>query len=136
MASLNVKNKLLTNGSDTHAQNGVRNNPFKSEPTSHHKNGFLRRGELGELYVRYDIALCLPVLQNTLPLLFLLPSVRFLLRIYTFYTYTRAYGHTYTHQILLFLKISTIFFRNNKSDYKLSHKLRSPSIKHKESKNL
>ncbi|XP_011152726.1 nicotinate phosphoribosyltransferase isoform X1 [Harpegnathos saltator] len=52
VASLNVKNKLLTNGSNTHAQNGVRNNPFKSEPTSHHKNGFLRRGELGELYVR------------------------------------------------------------------------------------
>ncbi|EGI71078.1 Nicotinate phosphoribosyltransferase [Acromyrmex echinatior] len=53
VASLNVKNKLLTNGSNTHAQNGVRNNPFKSEPTSQlHKNGFLRRGELGELYMR------------------------------------------------------------------------------------
>ncbi|XP_011862651.1 PREDICTED: nicotinate phosphoribosyltransferase isoform X2 [Vollenhovia emeryi] len=52
VASLNVKNKLLTNGSNTHAQNGVRNNPFISEPTSQpHKNGFLR-GELGELYVR------------------------------------------------------------------------------------
>ncbi|XP_020277585.1 nicotinate phosphoribosyltransferase isoform X2 [Pseudomyrmex gracilis] len=53
VASLNVKNKLLTNGSNTHAQSGVRNNPFISEPTSQlHKNGFLRRGELGELYVR------------------------------------------------------------------------------------
>ncbi|XP_071632186.1 nicotinate phosphoribosyltransferase isoform X4 [Temnothorax longispinosus] len=53
VASLNVKNKLLTNGSNTHAQNGVRNNPFISEPTSQpHKNGLLRRGELGELYVR------------------------------------------------------------------------------------
>ncbi|XP_012527382.1 nicotinate phosphoribosyltransferase isoform X2 [Monomorium pharaonis] len=53
VASLNVKNKLLTNGSNTHAQNGVRNNPFISESTSQlHKNGFLRRGELGELYVR------------------------------------------------------------------------------------
>ncbi|KAG5320478.1 PNCB phosphoribosyltransferase, partial [Pseudoatta argentina] len=53
VASLNVKNKLLTNGSNTHAQNGVRNNPFKSEPTSQlYKNGFLRRGELGELYMR------------------------------------------------------------------------------------
>ncbi|KAL0108625.1 hypothetical protein PUN28_015232 [Cardiocondyla obscurior] len=53
VASLNVKNKLLTNGSNTHAQNGVRNNPFISEPTSQpHKNGFLRRCELGELYVR------------------------------------------------------------------------------------
>jgi len=58
VASLNVKNKLLTNGSNTHAQNSVRNNPFKSEPTSQlHKNGFLRRGELGELYMRYDIVL-------------------------------------------------------------------------------
>ncbi|XP_011647685.1 nicotinate phosphoribosyltransferase isoform X1 [Pogonomyrmex barbatus] len=53
VAGLNVKNKLLTNGSNTHAQNGVRNNPFISESTSQlHKNGFLRRGELGELYVR------------------------------------------------------------------------------------
>ena len=52
IASLNVKNKRLSNGSNTHAQNGVRNNPIISESTSHHKNGFLRRGELGELYVR------------------------------------------------------------------------------------
>ncbi|XP_029040015.2 nicotinate phosphoribosyltransferase [Osmia bicornis bicornis] len=52
IASLNVKNKRLANGSNTHAQNGVRNNPIISESTSHHKNGFLRRGELGELYVR------------------------------------------------------------------------------------
>ncbi|XP_043264237.1 nicotinate phosphoribosyltransferase isoform X1 [Colletes gigas] len=52
IASLNVKNKRLTNGSNTHAQNGVKNNPIISESTSHHKNGFLRRGELGELYVR------------------------------------------------------------------------------------
>ncbi|XP_003706835.1 nicotinate phosphoribosyltransferase isoform X1 [Megachile rotundata] len=52
ISSLNVKNKRLTNGSNTHAQNGVRNNPIISESTSHHKNGFLRRGELGELYVR------------------------------------------------------------------------------------
>ncbi|CAK9802338.1 Nicotinate phosphoribosyltransferase [Anthophora quadrimaculata] len=52
IASLNIKNKRLTNGSNTHAQNGIRNNPIISESTSHHKNGFLRRGELGELYVR------------------------------------------------------------------------------------
>lgn len=57
VASLNVKNKLLIYGSNTHAQNSVRNNPFISESTTQlHKNGFLRRGELGELYVRYDIA--------------------------------------------------------------------------------
>ncbi|KAG7199346.1 hypothetical protein KM043_018192 [Ampulex compressa] len=52
VASLNVKNKLLTNGCNTHAQNGVRSNSIISESTSHHKNGFLRQGELGELYVR------------------------------------------------------------------------------------
>ncbi|XP_011176040.1 nicotinate phosphoribosyltransferase isoform X3 [Solenopsis invicta] len=53
VASLNVKNKLLNKGSNTHAQNRVRNNPFISESTSQlRKNGFLRRGELGELYVR------------------------------------------------------------------------------------
>lgn len=52
IASLNVKNKLLANGANTHAQNGVRNNAIISESTSLHKNGFLRRGELGELYVR------------------------------------------------------------------------------------
>ncbi|KAK1119077.1 hypothetical protein K0M31_013583 [Melipona bicolor] len=52
IASLNVKNKCLTNGSNTHAQNGVRNNPIISESTSYDKNGFLNQGELGELYVR------------------------------------------------------------------------------------
>ncbi|XP_043592674.1 nicotinate phosphoribosyltransferase isoform X1 [Bombus pyrosoma] len=52
IASLNVKNKRLTNGSNTHAQNGVRNNPIISESTSHDKNGLLSQGELGELYVR------------------------------------------------------------------------------------
>ncbi|XP_060818538.1 nicotinate phosphoribosyltransferase isoform X1 [Bombus pascuorum] len=52
IASLNVKNKRLTNGSNTHAQNGVRNNPIISESASHDKNGLLSQGELGELYVR------------------------------------------------------------------------------------
>ncbi|XP_003398162.1 nicotinate phosphoribosyltransferase isoform X1 [Bombus affinis] len=52
IASLNVKNKCLTNGSNTHAQNGVRNNPIISESASHDKNGLLSQGELGELYVR------------------------------------------------------------------------------------
>ncbi|XP_035740574.1 nicotinate phosphoribosyltransferase-like isoform X1 [Vespa mandarinia] len=55
ITSLNVKNKLLTKGSNAYAQNGVRNNTLISESTSHHKNGFLRRGELGELYVRSGI---------------------------------------------------------------------------------
>ncbi|XP_003698497.1 nicotinate phosphoribosyltransferase isoform X1 [Apis florea] len=52
IVSLNVKNKHLINGSNKHAQNGVRNDPVISESTSHHKNGFLSQGELGELYVR------------------------------------------------------------------------------------
>ncbi|KAK2581351.1 hypothetical protein KPH14_008118 [Odynerus spinipes] len=52
ITNLNVKNKLLTRGSTAYTQNGVRNDTLISEPTSHHKNGFLRRGELGELYVR------------------------------------------------------------------------------------
>nr|XP_050861406.1 nicotinate phosphoribosyltransferase isoform X2 [Vespula vulgaris] len=55
ITSLNVKNKLLTKGSSAYTQNGVKNNMLISEPTSHHKNGFLRRGELGELYVRSGI---------------------------------------------------------------------------------
>ncbi|XP_043679087.1 nicotinate phosphoribosyltransferase isoform X2 [Vespula pensylvanica] len=55
ITSLNVKNKLLTKGSSAYTQNGVKNNTLISEPTSHHKNGFLRRGELGELYVRSGI---------------------------------------------------------------------------------
>ncbi|KAI4479057.1 hypothetical protein M0802_014460 [Mischocyttarus mexicanus] len=55
ITSINVKNKLLNKGSSAHTQNGVRNNMLISEPTSHHKNGLLRRGELGELYVRSGI---------------------------------------------------------------------------------
>ncbi|XP_012284628.1 nicotinate phosphoribosyltransferase isoform X2 [Orussus abietinus] len=49
---LNLKNKIITNGSSKPTQNNVRNNPVVSEPTPSYKNGFLRRGELGELYVR------------------------------------------------------------------------------------
>ncbi|XP_015587168.1 nicotinate phosphoribosyltransferase isoform X2 [Cephus cinctus] len=52
VVSLNLKNKLLTNGANKSAQYSVRNGPIISETTPPHKNGFLRRGELGELYVR------------------------------------------------------------------------------------
>lgn len=54
-ASLFNKGKLTVK-SDNTGKKGVRNNPIQlqSESTAPHKNGFLRRGELGELYVRYD----------------------------------------------------------------------------------
>ncbi|XP_043476446.1 nicotinate phosphoribosyltransferase isoform X1 [Leptopilina heterotoma] len=51
--SLVVKNKLLNKGANNKAlQNSGSSNPIKSESTSSNKNGFLKRSELGELYVR------------------------------------------------------------------------------------
>ncbi|XP_066603798.1 nicotinate phosphoribosyltransferase isoform X1 [Prorops nasuta] len=48
----NLKNKILSNGSNSVSQNGLRNSGLLSESSLQHKKGFLRRGELGELYVR------------------------------------------------------------------------------------
>ncbi|XP_020707572.2 nicotinate phosphoribosyltransferase isoform X1 [Athalia rosae] len=56
VASLNVKPKLLTNGhaylANKSVLNGGRNSPIISHPTTFRNNGCLKRGELGELYVR------------------------------------------------------------------------------------
>ncbi|XP_033209335.1 nicotinate phosphoribosyltransferase isoform X2 [Belonocnema kinseyi] len=56
--SLNVKNKLLNSGPHKAPQNSARNNPIKTDSTSSNKNGFLKRSELGELYVSGLLNFC------------------------------------------------------------------------------